>query len=332
MPMLGVEGMISMKLGILDQVRAATKEVVARAAHVHINRDAIADYAASLPLEQTHSPQLDPRYHYFGHPTETVAYVLTLDAINFGSGYFPHLHKRSSLSGYFTVASCLKDRFEKQGAFTAAQLCRLTAKDCAAIFAQSLDSEPVRELMGLFASALNNLGKYLLEQYNGEFIGLVNAAESSSERLVKLLAKMPYFKDVQQYDELEVPFYKRAQLCAADLSLALGNQGYGFFNDLHRLTIFADNLVPHVLRVDGILEYEETLASRIDAEELIESGSKEEIEIRAAAVHTVELIVEELRNLGHRVSAIKLDYFLWNRGQQPQYKACPRHRTRTVFY
>lgn len=320
-----------MNLGLLDQVRAAAKEVVARATHVHIDSDRICAYAASLPIEQAISPQLDPRYHYLSHPEETVAYILTLDAINFGSGYFPHIRKRPRLSGYFTIAACLKERFDHKP-FTAYQLTRLTAQDCAKIFKQNLDSEPVRELMSLFASALNDLGKYLLTHFQGEFVDLVNAAESSTEHLVQLLAKMPYFKDVQQYGELEVPFYKRAQLCAADLSVALGNQGFGFFKDLNRLTIFADNLVPHVLRVDGILHYEETLASRIEAEELIPSGCAQEIEIRAAAVHAAELIVEELRNLGHKVSALKLDYFLWNRGQQPEYKALPRHRTRTVFY
>lgn len=321
-----------MSLGLLDQVRAAAKEVVARATYVHIDEDSIPAYVASLSMAQAHSPQLDARYHYLGHPNEIVAYIITLNTVNFGSGYFPQLRKRSNLSGYFTIASCLKDRFETQGAFTARKLSRLTAKDCAEIFGQNLDTEPVKELMGLFATALNDLGKYLLSHYNGEFVDLVNAAESSAELLVRLLAKMPYFRDVEQYDGLEVPFYKRAQLTAADLSLALGNQGFGFFNDLHRLTIFADNLVPHVLRVDGILKYEEKLAERIDAGELIASGSPEEIEIRASAVHAVELMVEELRNQGKRVSAIKLDYLLWNRGQQPDYKARPRHRTRTVFY
>jgi hypothetical protein len=321
-----------MSLGLLDQVRAATREVAARATYVHIEERSIPAYVASLPIAQASSPQLDPRYHYFGHPSEIVAYILTLDAINFGSGYFPHIQKRSNLSGYFTVAACLKERFERRGAFTAHQLSRLTAKDCAEIFGQTLDTEPVRELMSLFASALNDLGKYLFNCFEGDFVGLVNAAEASAERLVQLLAKMPYFKDVQHYARLEVPFYKRAQLCAADLSLALGNQGFGFFKDLNRLTIFADNLVPHVLRVDGILQYEEKLAARIDAGELIPSGSPEEIEIRASAVHAVELMVEELRSLGQNVSAIKLDYLLWNRGQQPDYKARPRHRTRTVFY
>ena len=144
---------------------------------------------------------------------------------------------------------------------------------------------------------------------------------------------MPYFDDVEHYDGLEVPFYKRAQLTPADIAVAFEGKGPGRFEDLHRLTIFADNLVPHVLRVDGILLYEEGLAARIDAEERIPPGSAEEVEIRACAVHVVEQLVGELRESGREdATAMGLDYLLWNRGQQPYYKARPRHRTRSVFY
>jgi hypothetical protein len=321
-----------MSLDLLEQVRTACKEVVAKALYVHINAARIQSYAASLPLEQARSPKLDLRYHYFGHPNDTVAYILTLDTINFGSGYFPYIRKRGNLSGYFTIASALKDRFDTRGAFTSRELSLLTAQDCAKMFGQNLDEEHCGELMGLYASALNDLGRYLLDRFGGQFTGLVKAADSSAERLVQILTEMPYFQDVELYDGLKVPFYKRAQLTAADLSLAFDGQGLGFFSDLDQLTIFADNLVPHVLRVDGILYYENLLASRIDAGELISSGSAEEVEIRAAALHAVELIVEELRNAGHEVTAMGLDYLLWNRGQQPYYKARPRHRTQTVFY
>ena len=321
-----------MSLGILDRVRAAAREVAARASYVRIDESSIPAYVASLPIEQASSPKLDPRHHYLGDPREIVAYILTLNAINFGSGYFPHLQKRPRLSGYFTIATCLKERFETQGAFRARELCRLTPEDCARIFGQDLTKAPIRELMGLFASAWNELGRHLLDRYEGDFVGLVNAADSSAERLVELLAKMPHFQDIQTYNNVEVPFYKRAQLTAADLSIALGNQSFGFFNDLPRLTIFADNLIPHVLRVDNILQYEQSLVAKIDAEELIGAGTDEEIEIRACAIHAAELIVAELRRLGHKVSALKLDYLLWNRGQQPEYKSHPRHRTRTIFY
>ena len=35
-------------------------------------------------------------------PDATLAYVVTLDAVNFGSGWFPELRKRPGMSGYFT--------------------------------------------------------------------------------------------------------------------------------------------------------------------------------------------------------------------------------------
>ena len=37
--------------------------------------------------------------------------------------------------------------------------------------------------------------------------------------------------------------------------------------------MFADNLVPHVLRLDGILHFDDRLVDRIEREQLIEHGS-----------------------------------------------------------
>jgi hypothetical protein len=125
---------------------------------------------------------------------------------------------------------------------------------------------------------------------------------------------MPFFDDKG--------FWKRAQITANDLQLA----GIADFPDIDRLTIFADNLVPHVLRVDGVLRYDEGLATRIDSGELLEPGD-EEREIRACAVHACELIAAELH-----VPPRTLDVWLWNRGQGERYKRVPRHRTRTVYY
>ena len=321
-----------MESSLLERVRVACGVVASRAVCVRIDRDLIRSYAASLPLEQATLPVLDPSLHYLGHGADTVAFVLTLDAINFGSGYFPLLRKRPGLSGYFTIAASLNDQFKEHRPLSAQRLARLTAEDCTKMFGQDFDNEPIRELMQLFAAALNDLGRCLLDRFDGSFTGLVEAAGSSAERLVQLLVEMPYLNDVEPYNGLEVPFYKRAQLTAADLSVAFEGKGPGHFDDLDRLTIFADNLVPHVLRTDGVLLYEEALAARIDSERLIPSGSIEEVEIRACAVHAVELLTKELRRTGHDVTAMGLDYLLWNRGQQPYYKARPRHRTRTVFY
>ena len=143
----------------------------------------------------------------------------------------------------------------------------------------------------------------------------LSAAGESADRFVRALALMPFFDDRG--------FYKRAQIAANDLQLA----GIAEFADIDRLTIFADNLVPHVLRVDGVLRYDPALAKRIDHEELLEPGSREEVEIRACAVHACEQLAQRTG-----IPARLLDVRLWNRGQAPEYKAIPRHRTRSVYY
>jgi len=100
------------------------------------------------------------------------------------------------------------------------------------------------------------------------------------------------------------------------------------FRDLNRLTMFADNLVPHVLRLDGLLTYDPALVERIGRGELIEHDSPEEVEIRACALHTVALIAAK------RAGALEadIDWLLWYRGQEPRYKAVPRHRSRCTAY
>jgi hypothetical protein len=301
-------------MGLLDEVRANAAALAASAKHVQIQHAAIEAYAHALPTDQARQPELDPATHFTGAADDTLAYVVALDAINFGSGYFPLLKKRHGLSGYFTVASSLKDAWP----LTSADLVAVTAHECARMFGQEpIEDQAIAELMALFAQALTQLGRFVQADFGGDFRTLVDAADGSAEQLARLLARMPFYQDVG--------FYKRAQLTAADLSTA----GVARFADLDQLTIFADNLVPHVLRLDGILSFEPDLVERIEREELIPRGSPQEREIRACALHAVELIAAALER---RVTPMQLDYVLWNRGQGPSYKARPRHRTRTVFY
>jgi hypothetical protein len=204
--------------------------------------------------------------------------------------------------------------------------------DCAVLFGQEGNPGPAQELMALFAQALNDLGSWLGRRYDDDPLGPIADANHSAARLVELVSEMPLFRDVSLYDGTEVPLYKRAQILVTDLAIAFDDQGPGSFRDLDHLTIFADNLVPHVLRVDGLLDYDPDLLARIERGELIPAGSPEEIEIRAVAVHAVERIAEELCASGTPATARELDYLLWNRGLGEEYKTLPRHRTRTVFY
>lgn len=319
-------------MGRLDEVRHAAAEVAKRARLVRVREDLIAAYARSLPLDQARRPDMDREHHFFGSHDDTLAFVVTLDAVNFGSGYFPRLRKRDGLSGYFTVASSLKRRFVESGPMSPRELLASTPMTCAALFDQDPANGEAMELMELFARAWSDLGLLLLERYDGRFSELVGAAAGSAEALVDILRQMPFFEDVSMYAGFRVPLWKRAQITAADLAIALEGQGLGRFDDLDRLTIFADNLVPHVLRIDGVLEFDADVVQRIEREELLTQGSPEEVEIRACAVHAVELMAQSLRAAGESITSAALDQLLWTRGGGAAYKARPRHRARCVYY
>ena len=315
-----------------DNIRQSCRFVAENSEFVHIRYDKIDDYAAKLARVKPDKPQMDTTCQYIGHGDDTVAFFAILNSINFGSGYFPYLKKRAGMSGYFTIASGLNDLFKKNP-LTAKDLINISSEECAAILGQEVVDRVVYELMKLYATSLRDLGNYVVDHYDSSFIKMIESAGGSSEKLIETLSGMPFFRDTAEYKGTQVAFFKRAQILSLDLNIAFNGNGIGRFDDLHKLTMFADNLVPHVLMVDGILEYEENLALRINNSELITSGSREEIEIRACAVDAVERISQIMGGYSKGASPAIIDNVLWHRGQQPYYKKIlPRHRTRTVFY
>src|SRR2546423_13584848 len=93
-------------MGLCDDVRRECAAITAAARQVRIEPGRLDAIAPGGPVA------LDPELHHLEGSREGVAaYLLTLDAINFGSGRFPTLRKRPASSGYQTVASALTDRF-----------------------------------------------------------------------------------------------------------------------------------------------------------------------------------------------------------------------------
>ena len=312
-------------------VRAAAGSVARRASYVSIDDDRLAEYAAGLPVDPVCHPALDPGALPKGDAAATVDWVVMVNAVNFGSGFFPLLHKRPGLSGSRTVFAALLDRFERAGPLTIDDLRSATAAGCRELFEQPAGGA-ADELMGWFAAAWQSLGQSLIDRWDGSTMHLVEEADGHAATLAGLLATIDGWDDVATHQGHEVPLYKRAQIVPAHLAMAFGGVGHGRFDDLGDLTIFADNLVPHVLRIDGVLRFDPVLVERIDRGDLLVPGSPEEVEIRAVAVHAAELMVGRLRDLGHPATAMGLDQVLWERGAEHRYKAHPRHRARTTAY
>jgi hypothetical protein len=282
-----------------DQVRRHCAEVAAAARWVRIDAGAgtVSGGVAGL----------DPQLHLLdGDPEDVARYVLILDTINFGSGWFPTLrHGSTNAMTQRLTAAARRDG----GPWAAGELRAMTPAAIAAV----LDEDAGHPLMALYAEGLRELGTFLGDR---GALDVVAAAGGSAARLAAQLAEgMPMFADAG--------LYKRAQIAANDLALA----GVGDFADVDGLTVFADNLLPHVLRLDGVLVLDDELAARIDRRELLEPGSAMEHEVRASAVHACELLAARM-GVAPRV----LDNWLWNRGLEPPYSERPAHLCRTVFY
>lgn len=293
------------RVTIPDQVRRHCAAVARDARQVRIDLDAPTATATEGVAG------LDPAQHFLeGDPEAVARYVLILDAINFGSGWFPTLRGDGPGTGTNTMTRRLTRDTRRRGApWTPGELKRLTA----AHVAELLGEDPGHPLMGLYAESLRQLGAFIGE--GGGLDVIERAGDSAAQLAAALAGGMPSFADPG--------FFKRAQITSNDLVLA----GVADFGDVDELTVFADNLLPHVLRLDGVLVYAEPLAARIDAGQPLPPRSNAEIEIRGCAVHACEALAARL-GVAPRV----LDNWLWNRGQHPPYSTRPPHLTQTLAY
>lgn len=313
-----------------DVLRMSVKTIASNAQYVRCDEERLRVYLAEL-AKREEQERHDPEPVEGSSVEDRIAFVLLRDATNFGSGWHPHLDKEPGLSGARTTGIRLSRWLARNGVPTAEWLCSVTAEETASIFGQSLE-EPVDELMAMFAEAWRQLGETLCGAHSGAFTELVKSADRSAVSLTDTLGQIGHFNDVYELDGLAFPFLKRAQLASYDLHMFCGDHPDCQFDDLHRLTIFADNLVPHTLKIDGVLIFDPALEARIEAGENIETGSREEIEIRAMAVYATERLAELGAGNGDTVFPLQISDWLWNRGQLPRYKARPRQRTRSVHY
>lgn len=298
-------------VALVDAIRGACARVAGRATNVRVLEDRIDSYAQDLPLRPS------PTVASVGaDPERTAAFWLSLNAISFGSGWFPTLREHAGLSGSRLIEAGVRTC----GPWPADELAVIDRDEVASIFGQ----DPGHELMALYAQHLRALGEHVRDEWGGSFLALARCGRGSAVALADQLAQLTTWRDLSSYDGLTVPFFNRAQLAAADLHAA----GLAPAEDLHNLTLFSGDLVPHVLRLDGVLAFDHGLVARIEAGAPLPHGSADEVEIRACAVHAVELLVRARGD----TTAAAIDGTLSQRAQEARYTAVPPHRSRNAAY
>ncbi|ORX64492.1 hypothetical protein DL89DRAFT_272310 [Linderina pennispora] len=162
-------------------------------------------------------------------------------------------------------------------------------------------------------SVLNEVGRVLLEKYQGKFSNVLRQAQGSAQRLVEMVVRdFTCFRDEHMYMDRIVCIYKRAQILVADLWACFEGKGQCQFADIDNITMFADYRVPQALYHFGALSYSERLFNYLD-------GHPWEVEIRGNSIWAVELIRRQITALGMHEFADEM-------------KGIPIHLTRSVFY
>jgi len=320
----------------MNEVLETTRHVTEKSQHVKIDEQALADFSRKLIEDGIEIPPWNYDYHFFDGGHKTVAYLLVLDSINFcfwpnpGADKWEVQYKSETLSGYYALAASLKKALDSGIPNTKADY---LAELPVGTLRQILGGKGELQFMEKRVRILNELGAFLINKYNGEASRLVESAENSALKLVELLVEnLPSFRDEAEYYGTTIYFYKRAQIFAADLYAAFAGKDWGHFKDMDNLTAFADYKLPQVLRHLGILQYSPSMEHTVDNGILLEAGSPEEIEIRANTIWAVELIRQELAQMGKKWRAFEIDWILWNLGQESQFKAKPYHKTVTIYY
>jgi hypothetical protein len=162
-----------------------------------------------------------------GHREAGGAFWICLDAINFGSGWWPTIRKRPGRSGYFAVAAGVTERFREEGPWAPAEL--------AGIDAAVLGQDPGHPLMADFAAALRAVGARVTADHGGSFVAVLYAAAGSAPAFAGLLAGWDAFADASIYMEREVPSSSARrsspptspELRAAAVDAALWHRGAG---------------------------------------------------------------------------------------------------------
>jgi hypothetical protein len=191
-------------------------------------------------------------------------------------------------------------------------------------------------------SCLQEVGKQLMEKYQGSFVTCLKKSNNSAQSLLQVIVReFPCFRDEANYQGHRVAMYKRAQILVGDIWTCFRGQGLGQFNDIDTITMFADYRIPQVLVHYGALKYSDELMDLLKSDNLLENGSECEVEIRGCSIQAVEMIADETRKLlkseGHSdltVNSVLIDHFLWGyrRKHAAMLELIPFHKTQSVFY
>lgn len=328
------------------------KLIAEKSQYVHINLDGIEKLSDELLANVSAGKLQLPAYGDNDiHPNKdnplAVDWIFLTDVLNF-CFWTPGdatKWKVNGHTGYYAFAAAVGRALKEGVDFTnPAYYSKITESEMDRLM-RSDDGVTKIPLLAARVRALHEAGAVLLSKYNGTFKECVKQANKSAKTLLEIIvSNFESFKDESVFDKKRVSFYKRAQILIGDLWSCFEGESWGEFTDIEDITMFADYRVPQVLVHFDALSYMPKLMELLKKDVVLESGSREEIEIRGCSIEAVELLKDKVRakllldpnnkvNLKF-INAVIIDYYLWcyRREHAEMLEHIPFHKVIGIYY
>src|ERR1035437_4546658 len=167
------------RLSLVEKIAPDCAWVAEQAQFVKINRGKIPAYADFIIGKYPVITEMESEHHYVTGDRETkAAYILALDSINFGSGYFHIAQECGVTLEYMVIAGGLKQSFERGAFRLPEQWAHITANDFSQMLSVPLGlNSDLDNLLESFQRHLREAGERIVAEYNGKVLNLLSACD-----------------------------------------------------------------------------------------------------------------------------------------------------------
>lgn len=331
--------------------KLAGEFVVKNAKHLKVNPEGIAKLCKDV-IAGIQSKEIDienfsqHQYHPNASDANALNWIFVIDTLNF-CFWTPGCDTKwqvNGQTGYFALCAAIKRALDEGVNISSPAMYSEISEEKLAHILRGDDPSTQCPLLAQRVECLHEVGKKLIEKYDGDFKNCVVKCKNSAMLLLDLIvSEFPCFRDEAVFHGQRVAIYKRAQILVGDIWACYRGEGLGHFTDIQKISMFADYRVPQVLVHYGAMEYSTELLQILNTGILLKNGCEQEVEIRAGSIYVVEQLKEMVLNelkAKHpeipttKVNSILLDHFLWDyrRKHAAALEYIPFHKTLSVYY
>ncbi|XP_029170425.1 queuosine salvage protein-like isoform X2 [Nylanderia fulva] len=226
-----------------------------------------------------------------------VDWIFVLNTLNFAL-WNPRSTKQwtvNQLTGYQALCVAIKRAIDEEiPIWSPKYYTKLTQHELEMIF-KSDDGETNIPLIHERLTILHEIGNILLHKYQGSFVTCVKRSKGNPLKLLNLIVtNFESYQDKSTYEKEPVYFYTKARSLVSDIWFYFKGHKFGFNYATWMKTMFIDYRFSQILLHFKIVSYSKQHLTKLERNDELKYGSKEEIEIRSSSMAAIDSLSTEV--------------------------------------